>query len=179
MKTVYLLRHAKAERGRPAAADSERALDERGQGAAALVGHAMAARGWIPETALVSGAKRALQTFEILATHLGPDLTVRVEPGLYLVEADVLIARLRRLRADIGAVLLVGHNPGLQEAALALAGSADPDASGRIAETFPTAALVRLAFAVETWRDIGPGTVRSIELVTPKMLRKHEGGRDS
>ena len=179
MKTVYLLRHAKAERVGPAAADSERALEERGRGAAALVGRAMAARGWLPDLALVSSARRARQTFEIMAPDLGPRVAVRFESGLYLVEAEILIRRLRRLDDKVDAVLLVGHNPGLQEAALVLAATADPAVARQMAESFPTGALARFCFAVGAWREIGPNSVDAVELLTPKMLRKQDGRGDS
>jgi phosphohistidine phosphatase len=113
---------------------------------------------------LCSTARRACETLERIKPALGR-APVRIEGELYGASARELLARLRRLPDVVGSVLVIGHNPGIHELALELAGPA-PELAGR----FPTAALATLAFDGSAWRELGPEATELVELTRPRDL---------
>jgi phosphohistidine phosphatase len=90
-----------------------------------------------------------------------------VEESLYGAGSDELLARMRAVSDTVGSVLVIGHNPGLQDLALQLAGSG-PDVPTMRAK-FPTAALATLAFD-GSWRELAPGDADLVAFVKPKQL---------
>ena len=143
MKTLYLLRHAKSSWDDPSLDDFDRPLSGRGRKAAPLVGRFMAEHGWQPDLALVSPAVRARETWQLLSAELPAPIETRFEPAIYMAEPEALLSLLRQTDTP-GSVILVGHNPGLEQLAARLAGpGSDPQASARMTEKFPTAALAR------------------------------------
>jgi phosphohistidine phosphatase len=147
MKRVYLLRHAKSSWKHAGLADHDRPLAGRGRRAAKAIGKHMRAERIDPELVLCSTATRARETLERIEPALGRR-SVLVERELYGASGDELLARLRRVPKDVGSVLVIGHNPGMHELALELAGQV-PDLAGK----FPTAALASLAFD-SSWSDL-------------------------
>ena len=117
-RQLLLLRHAKAE---PGSADADRDLDARGRRDAGALGHEMRSLGLVPQLALLSSALRTRRTFEYLGAF-DPAPAVQVTDDLYLAEPGMLLSALRAVADEIRSLLLVGHNPGLHELALALAG---------------------------------------------------------
>jgi phosphohistidine phosphatase len=109
---------------------------------------------------------RARETLERIMPALS-DPEVSIEPGLYGASSAELAARLRELPSDVESVLLINHQPAIQELALELAG--DGAALARATGKFPTAALATLLFAGE-WSDLQPGCAELAELVKPKDL---------
>ena len=95
---------------------------------------------------LCSSAARAVGTLEGVRAGLPADTVVEVEPGLYGASADVLLRRLRGLPEDLPSVMLVGHNPAIENLALGLAGGGDGLALERMAAKYPTGALATLTF---------------------------------
>lgn len=175
MKTLYLLRHAKSSWGDPGLADHERRLTARGQAAAELMGRHLAGRKPLPAAILASTARRVAETLEILMPAAGLNsLPVAHDRGLYLAEPPALLGRLRQAPADADSLLMVGHNPGLHEFALQLAGevtAATRPARDRLREAYPTCALAVIAFPLaDDWRDIGWSDGRLEDFVTPKSL---------
>jgi phosphohistidine phosphatase len=164
MKRVYLLRHAKSSWKHHELADHDRPLTGRGQRAAKSIAKHMRARGLEPELVLCSTARRARETLAPIKPGLGP-APVWVEGELYGASARELLARLRRLPDAVGSVLVIGHNPGLHELALELAGPA-PELTGK----FPTAALATLTFDGSAWRELGPKATALVELTRPRDL---------
>jgi phosphohistidine phosphatase len=119
---------------------------------------------------LCSTARRARDTLEPLRQRLPRDAAVGFERALYLASAEALLARLRRIAEDQEAVLLVGHNPGLQELALALAGRRGPGAArARLRAKFPTGALAVYTFEGR-WRDLAPRAARLVAFTRPRDL---------
>ena len=90
---------------------------------------------------------------------------MRVERELHGASARELLARLRRLPDDVGSVLVIGHNPGMHELAVELAGSV-PELAGK----FPTAALATLAFHGSVWGELGPAATELVELTRRRDL---------
>lgn len=170
MKTLLLLRHAKSSWDPPDLADHERILDERGRHAAELMAFHLSRHPQRPSLVLCSSARRAVETLAPLRRRLGARTRVRIERGLYLASAEVLEARLARLRASEACVLLIGHDPGLHELAVALAERGERAALARLREKFPTAALAVLSLEIERWRAITPGCGRLVAFETPREL---------
>jgi phosphohistidine phosphatase len=121
-----------------------------------------------PELVLCSSAARTRETLELLRPALGDASTVRFEDALYAASAETLLERLRAVPADVSSVLLIGHNPGMQDLALLLAASgADLE---RLAAKFPTAALATLSIATASWQQLSRGDAELTAYVVPKEL---------
>lgn len=122
-----------------------------------------------PDVVLVSSARRTLQTLEALEPW---EETPIIEPmdALYLATAAQILAVLNGVAETARSVMVIGHNPGLHELAVQLAGSArDPADARRVAEGFPTGALAE--FVVPgAWRALGPGAARLHRFICPRDL---------
>jgi len=150
--TLYLLRHAKSSWDDPALADHDRPLAPRGlRNAAALAAH-LRAEGVVPELVLCSTAQRARETLAAILPALGGDTEILVESGLYGSSAEELLARLHAVPEIVGSVMIVAHNPGLEDLASRLAGDEAP-------ERLPTAALVELSTG-GPWATLGENPCR-------------------
>jgi phosphohistidine phosphatase len=177
MKDLLLLRHAKSSWGDPAVDDFDRPLNKRGRRAAAAIARYLDAEGLRPALVLCSGAQRTRETMDFLVETLGTRLPIHIEPKLYLADAATIFARLRRVPADVPSVLVIGHNPGLQELALELAEAAGRDGAAlreRMERKFPTAALARFRLKVDSWAELAadrlPGAVKILGYVMPADL---------
>lgn len=169
-RSLALMRHAKSAWDLGVESDHLRPLNERGRRAVPVIGSYLAEVGFEPNLVLCSTASRTRETLGRLLRDFAGTPTVRYEPTLYLATREEGLERLRRLGKRWRRVLIIGHNPGLQDLAAHLVGEADRALAGRIAEKFPTAALALLDCALETWADLTPGAVRAARFVTPKQL---------
>lgn len=168
MKSLYILRHAKS--GWPAGTDDvDRPLAPRGRRTAPQMGARMKARGYTPDLVLCSAARRTRETCALLLEELGPR-PVRYLDELYLASAAQLLRQLHRCEDTAAAVLLVGHNPGVQSLAAALTGEGDADALARLREKFSTAALAVLRFAADGWNEVAPGAGTLEAFIRPSEL---------
>ena len=171
-KRLYVLRHAKSSWDDHAAADHERPLSERGRRAVRLIAAYIQAEGIEPELVLCSTARRTRETLE----GLGLSSTVLVEHRLYAASSDDLLERLRSLPAELGSVMLVGHNPALQMLVLRLAagerGGREQGAEGleEIRRKLPTGALVTLE-TTDAWAQLDVGSAELVDYVRPKGLQ--------
>lgn len=168
MKTLFLLRHAKSSWGEPGRDDHDRTLSPRGVRAAELVAVYLAQRSPQPAFALASTARRALDTLEPIRRRLG--LPYATDRKLYLAEPGAIAERVAQLDDAHPAALVVGHNPGMHEAALAFAPAGDRAARARLRERFPTGALAVVEFDADSWTDVALGTGSLVEFVTPRDL---------
>ena len=162
-KRLALLRHAKSSWSDPQLEDHDRPLASRGRRAATRMGVFIQEEGLTPDLVLCSSATRARQTLELL--ELSSDTEVLIENELYGASATALLARLRRVDDVTQSVLLIGHNPSIQDAAISLARS--PDA---VAHKFPTAALAELLLGNILWRDLRWGVADLRALTVPSSL---------
>ncbi|MGH2945214.1 MAG: phosphohistidine phosphatase SixA [Solirubrobacteraceae bacterium] len=167
MKRLYLLRHAKSSWKEPGLSDHDRPLAGRGRRAANAIARHLREQGIEPQLVLCSPARRARETLEPIEPALGRR-AVRVEPELYGASVGALLEQLRAVRDDLESVMLVGHNPGLQQLALALARPA-PELD-ELEAKYPTAALVTLAFPGPSWRDLDRDTADLVGFVRPRDL---------
>ncbi len=167
MKELLLLRHAKAL-ARADLDDHDRPLTPSGLADARLVGAELARRGFEPSRILCSSAQRAVETLNGLRERLGGRPQLRVERELYLASAPQLLLRLARLPERDGVVLVLGHNPGIEDLARALAGGGDRAALKRMAAQFPPAACAALEFDLDGWGDLALGGGRLAAFTTPR-----------
>lgn len=110
-----------------------------------------------PDLVLCSAALRTRETLAAVRPALGPTAEIRIEKRLYLADDDTildLLAELDELPNVPAQVMVIGHNPGLEDLALRLVPPAEVETRRRIAEKFPTCAFVDLSFAVDDWADI-------------------------
>jgi phosphohistidine phosphatase len=170
MRTLLLLRHAKSSWSDPALADIDRPLAPRGRKAAPRIGRELAARGWLPDFVLVSPAARTHETWDLVAAGWteAPDATFRNE--LYMGSPNFLLAELKKTEGTVSSLLMIGHNPGLEQLARRLAGpGSDERALARLAPKFPTAAVARFTFD-ERWADLDFGGAKLTHFLRPKDL---------
>ena len=161
MRHLLVVRHGPAAAKAAGGNDRDRPLTPEGRRAVEALASRLRAEAPAPDRALCSTARRAQETLDLLL-HEGPPTEVDLEDALYLADARSLLRRLRELRADAGCVLLVGHNPGLQELA-ALLGRQGADA---IAAGLPAAGAV--LFDVESdWSELGPESARPRAFYSP------------
>ena len=118
-------------------------------------------KGIAPELVLCSPSMRTRQTLKRLAPGLGKNADVQIEPELYAAPAADLLEVLHEVPDEVESVMLIGHNPGIQDLALSLAsaGSEIP----RLRSKFPTAALATLELN-GTWRELAPGSAELVSL---------------
>ena len=170
MRRLYLMRHAKSCWDDPSLDDFDRPLNKRGKKAARRMAAHFRQAGVAPSLILCSSAKRTIQTLDLLGPAL-EGIAVSVEPAIYDAAMDTLRDRLGRLDDAVGAVLLIGHNPGLARLAEALAGgNGDPAALKRLSAKLPTGALVTLESDIAHWADLAEGSCRLVSLVAPADL---------
>jgi phosphohistidine phosphatase len=167
MKRLYLLRHAKSSWDDPLLADRDRPLAKRGRRAGAAIAGHMEEQGIEPELVLCSTARRARETLELVAPALG-GAAVAFEDELYAASAGGLLDRLRRVPDDVTSVLLIAHNPGMQQLLLRLA-RPGPELAA-VAQKFPTAALATLTFAGDRWSRLDSETSELVDVVRPRDL---------
>jgi len=176
MRRLLLLRHGKADR-HSAGGDRERPLTHRGLVDSRRAGEHLAREGLTPQLAVASNAKRARQTLEQALEAFPEHVAQLIENTIYNATADHLLEILRQSPDRAETLLVVGHNPGFSELAIALAGTGEAGALQRIRLKFPTAALAVLEFPLESWAEASFGGAKLAAFVTPADLRG-EGDED-
>jgi phosphohistidine phosphatase len=176
MRRLMLLRHAKTETDAPSGRDRDRRLDDRGHRDAAQIGDWMAAHPPFPDTVLVSHAVRARQTWDIAWKAMKDSVAppqVEILPELYGADPAQILESIRTatIPANPKRLLLVGHNPGMHEAALMLMGSGDAAGAKALAHNLPTAGLAIFDFDVKDWGDVAYRRGKLVLFVSPKLLR--------
>ena len=162
------MRHAKSSWDDPRLSEHARPLNPRGRAAAAAMRTAMHEMGIAPDLVLVSSARRTLQTLEALEPW---DDSPLVEPmdALYLAHPAQILAALHGVAETVRSVLILGHNPGMYDLALDLAGPGDSLMRRRLDEGFPSGSLAEFSF-VGTWSDLTPGQARLMRFLAPRDL---------
>jgi phosphohistidine phosphatase len=166
MRTLYLLRHAKSSWSDQTLPDRERPLAPRGRRDAKRIAKHLARLRIQPELVLCSPAERTRETLELL--RLGETGTTRLEAELYAASSDQLLECIRAVPAAVASLMLIGHNPGLQQLALALASSGAE--LERLRTKFPTAALATLTIANTPWSLLAEADAVLAAYVAPKQL---------
>lgn len=168
-RLIYLLRHAKSSWDEPELLDHERPLARRGRKAVVLLGEHFREAGVAPRLVLCSSAVRAVQTLEGVRGGLPPGTPAEIEADLYAASGASLLGRLRRLPEELASVMLVGHNPGIEDLAAELIGDGDPEARAALRAKFPTGGFATLAFE-GAWRELGPEAATLKAFAVPRRL---------
>jgi phosphohistidine phosphatase len=145
MKTLLVLRHAKSSWEDSGLADIDRPLNKRGKRDAPRMGQLIKSEDLVPDLVLTSPAKRAHKTAEAVAEESGYDGTIEVQENFYPGDPEAYIQVLRGLPDKIQQVMVVGHNPGLEELVDALTGES---------VALPTAALAQIKLPVDRWSQL-------------------------
>ena len=171
MKTLLLLRHAKAVLADGRTPDHERTLNRRGERAAALMADHIVATCPRPDLILCSTATRTRQTLAPLVAHLhSPSPPIALEKSLYLASEGTLLGRVRDLPDEAGTVLLIGHNDGVWQLAEVLAGHGKATAMAALHDKYPTGTLATLQVPIDHWRDLLAGGAELTGFVCPRDL---------
>ena len=176
MKTLTLLRHAKSGWDAPVARDFDRPLNARGRKAARAMGREMRRLGLGFDLVLASPAARVTETLTEVAQGYGAAVDTEFDETIYLAPVDHLLALVRGTDDKNARLLLVGHNPGMEQLALLLS----PPGSLRdeIAAKYPTGALTEISFDTDHWREVAPGAGRLERFIRPRELGEGLGPND-
>jgi phosphohistidine phosphatase len=177
-RTLVLFRHAKS--AWPDVADHDRPLARRGIRAAPVMGRWLRETDLLPGQVLCSTARRARETWQFAQAGLAAAPPVTFDARIYEAAAADLLAVIREVPPATGTLLLIGHNPAIEDLGLLLAtppvgggGPAPADAApgdlDRMRAKFPTAAIAVLEFH-GTWPGLAPGQARLTAFVTPRDL---------
>ena len=160
-----MVRHAKAEQS--ADTDHARRLLDRGRADATAAGQWLADQGLVADHALVSAARRALETWSALASGAGWELEPTTDEGLYAAGPDTALDLIRGVPADTGVLVVVGHNPTMAHLAQLLDdGEGDPEAANAMASEFPTSAVAVFEYD-GAWADL--------DLTSARLVAFHVG----
>ena len=174
MKRLLLLRHAKAVPAEPGIDDHERALLKRGREDAPRLGRYVERSGFAPEFIASSTSKRTVETVELVTDALTGTRRIDYLEALYLAEPELILSIVRLAPDKMASLMVVGHNPGLEQLATLLAREPvkrkERDRFDAIEEKFPTCALAVLDFDAERWRDVAPGQGALKDFVRPRDL---------
>lgn len=168
MKSLLLLRHAKAEPDAPGG-DRERRLTSRGRLDAAAAGRIIAGLGLPIDLIVSSDARRARETAEIVTSVLGWRDPIRVEERIYGASVGTLLDVIHDLPESAACALLVGHNPGFAELAATLAGV------DKLSLAMRTASVAHLEMDSASWHDALPGSARVISIRTGRAETAESG----
>ena len=148
MKTLLLLRHAKAENAAPGSSDINRSLNERGKIEAQAIGTFIRKQSLTVELVLCSPAVRARETAELVLSAAEVTANVRFDQRIYEASPHQLLEVISEVDENKSAVLLVGHNPGMEDLLRALTGREEPLATGTLA---------KIDFSFDEWSRVAAG----------------------
>lgn len=167
-KCLILFRHAKSS-WPDDVGDHERPLAERGRKAAPIMARWLVGRRLKPALALVSTARRAQETWQLVSPELGK-IPKRDLGQIYEAPAERILDVIRGVEPSVDSLLIIGHNPGLEDLAGLLMRDDGGEAGTQLRQKFPTAAIAVLSLPVEDWTEVAPQIAALDHFVTPKML---------
>lgn len=170
MKILTLLRHAKSSWDDPVSRDFDRPLNKRGRKAARVIGRAMRDEGLTFDAIVASPAARVVDTLRDVGDGYGRALEPSEDPALYLASPAVLLDRIHQVEDKVERLLVVGHNPGLEQLALLLTGSDENGLRQEVELKYPTAALAEIRFGVDLWGDVAAAGGTLTRFIRPRDL---------
>ena len=162
---LILIRHGKSSWDDPFAPDHDRVLNTRGCASAKAIGVWMRDRGYAPDTVLCSDSIRTRETAALILPAFVPAPKLQLSARLYQAEPETILDRIRREKP--GTLAVIGHNPGIGQAAELLV-SAAPD-HPRFSD-YPTCATTVIDFDIVRWADLKPGTGSCVDFIVPRDL---------
>jgi phosphohistidine phosphatase len=171
VKIILLLRHAKSAWSPAGLDDHDRPLNHRGERAAEALADHIVRNAPRPDLILCSTAARTRQTLAPLIHRLtAPAPPIALERGLYLASMDHLLQRLRAVAEEVGTVLLIGHNEGIGDLAVSLAGSGRATDLTALRTKYPTGTLATLRTPAASWSELASGSAELLSFVRPRDL---------
>lgn len=171
MLQLLLLRHAKSSWAEAGLDDRDRPLTERGKEAARAMGVEMAELGLLPDLVICSPAKRARDTWKIVAEQLKTSPRTLIDEAVYdFGNGGRLLATVCAQGDTSKSLMVVGHNPSMERLALRLATTGDSRLLGRMQQKFPTAALAVIRFDLAAWAEVAEGGGELIHFLRPKDI---------
>jgi len=159
MRTLYLLRHAKSSWNDETLSDFDRPLKKRGKEASKLVGQLIRKEMLSDLLVVSSPAQRTRETTKIVLKNASLDPEVRFDPQIYEAELAGLLEVLGRIESDRECVMIVGHNPGMENLLRLLTGAS---------REMPTAALAKIKLNTESWKSLSGSEGHLEWLKTPE-----------
>lgn len=171
MKTLGLFRHAKSDWHDPRARDFDRPLNARGRKGAEAMGRHIRDHAQRWDRVIASPAIRCAETIEIACQAAGRPVAVNWDRRIYLASSATLADLLREQDGDPQSILMVGHNPGLEDLIFDLVPDDGSSPLRDVVEAkFPTAAYAVLELAIERWADLADRCARLVHLTRPRDL---------
>jgi phosphohistidine phosphatase len=171
MIRLLLLRHAKSDWSDAGLDDRDRPLSKRGRESAPVIAGYMREMELAPDLVLSSPATRTRQTLSLVLDKLGRSPEIVFDEALYDFGSGArLLEAITEHGGDAKTLMLVGHNPAVQQLASMLAGTGEPELMAAMEGKFPTAALAVIDFEAEAWSAIKAGKGTLAAFVTPKGL---------
>lgn len=171
MKTLGLFRHAKSDWNDARLRDFDRPLNERGRKGAAIMGKHIREHGLKWDRVIASPAVRVTETIELAAKAAGGTPPVNWDRRIYLANSMTLIDILHEQEGDPASIMMIGHNPGLEDLIFDLVPDDGLCPLRDIVEVkFPTAAYAVLELDIDNWEDVTEGCARLTHLVRPRDL---------
>lgn len=162
MKTLLILRHAKSSWRDSELADHDRPLNKRGKQDAPRIGNLLRREDLVPDLIVSSSAKRAHKTAELVIEASGYEGELRLDDELYAADPEGILDALQSLADDYERVMVIGHNPGLEELLELLTGEW---------QRLPTAALAQVKLRLDSWQDLEEDTQgKLVNLWLPRQL---------
>jgi phosphohistidine phosphatase len=170
MKRLTLLRHAKSGEDGDVGRDFDRQLNAKGRRAARTIGRHMRDAALQFDAVIASPATRVAETLEEVAAGYGHDLSPTWERRMYLATSSDLLDMVHEAPDDAESLLVVGHNPGLEQLVLMLVPEDADGARDAVKLKYPTASLADLTLNVACWDQVRPGTGALVRFVRPRDL---------
>lgn len=171
MKRLTLLRHAKSGWDDPVARDFDRPLNPKGKRAARAMGQYIRDHRLHYDRIAGSPALRVVETLEEVAAALGETIAPAWDKRIYLASGMTLLDVVHDAPNEAESLLMVGHNPGLEDLILMMVpDKAGDEARDQVEEKFPTAAIAEIEFDAQHWEELKPGTGRLVRFVRPRDL---------
>lgn len=175
MPRLLLLRHAKSSWDAVGVADFDRPLNSRGRRAASLMGRHIAAHALAPDRIVCSTARRTRETLAGLLPYLAGEMDVRLTRDLYDTGAAEYFDVVRAFGGSARVLLVIGHNPAMQDTAMEAVGSGNPALVEAICADYPTAALAVVDFPEKKWSEVSPRGGRVVAFFRPRELEAIDG----
>ena len=170
MRKLTLLRHAKSSWSDQTKADIDRPLTSKGRRSALKIGTYISKNRIFPDLILCSPSRRTRETLSQIDPFLPDSIEVKIEPSIYSAgQGDGLVSYLISSAFDEAHVMIIGHNPTMQQMALDLARPEPGNSYDKIEGKYPTAALTHIEFDISDWRHVRERG-RLVHFVSPKML---------
>lgn len=171
MKILGLFRHAKSDWQDPRARDFDRPLNDRGRRGAAIMGRHIRDHGVRWDRVIASPAIRCAETIEIASEASGRPVAVNWDRRIYLASSATLADLLRETEGDPKSILMVGHNPGLEDLIFDLVPDDGSSPLRDVVEVkFPTAAYAVLELSIDRWADLADRCAKLVHLTRPRDL---------